>query len=496
MINNKKLTEHWDRLDNTDRDKLQIQQLRHFLANKVLPFSKHYRKVFKLVGAEAGDIRTLDDWSEIPFTSKADLLPGEDGKSRARDFVLIPDEAVLRRQPEVILKGILKGPKRAKEELGQEYRPIMLTSTTGRSTEPVPFLYTKHDIRNLRKTGKRIMLMGKSLQEYRHLNMFPYAPHLAFWQTYYSGIGHDTFMVGSGGGKVMGTEGNVRLAERIEPDVLIGMPTFVYHVLQFALEEGKKFTNLKTVVLGGEKVPNGMRRKLRALARELGAGPITVISTYGLTEAKMAFPECAAPEDADHSSGFHLFPDLSLVEIVDPATGKPVGEGNPGEIVFTSLDSRGSIVLRYRTGDQIEHGLFTEKCEFCGRTVPRLCGKISRVSDMREVKLGKIKGTLVNFNELEHILDDFDDIGSWQIELRKRNDDPYECDELLVHLHTHHAVEKAKLISDVERQFVAVSEIKPNDVKFHSSAELREMQGVGRELKEQRFIDNRAKPKT
>jgi len=53
---------------------------------------------------------------------------------------------------------------------------------------------------------------------------------------------------------------------------------------------------------------------------------------------------------------------------------------------------------------------------------------------MREMKLDKLKGTLVDFNELEHVLDNFDAIGAWQIELRKAHDDPLELDELILHV--------------------------------------------------------------
>ena len=46
------------------------------------------------------------------------------------------------------------------------------------------------------------------------------------------------FVLGTGGGKVMGTEGNLRLLRKIRPDVIIGMPTFLYHVLTEAVDTG------------------------------------------------------------------------------------------------------------------------------------------------------------------------------------------------------------------------------------------------------------------
>ncbi|MEM6967506.1 MAG: AMP-binding protein, partial [Bacteroidota bacterium] len=114
------------------------------------------------------------------------------------------------------------------------------------------------------------------------------APHLGFWQVHYASIGSNAFCVGTGGGKVMGTTGNVAMLEKIQPEVLIGMPTFVYHMLQEAAESGVSCKPLRLIVLGGEKAPEGMRNKLRALAAELGAGRVNVLVTYGFTEAKQA----------------------------------------------------------------------------------------------------------------------------------------------------------------------------------------------------------------
>ena len=230
-------------------------------------------------------------------------------------------------------------------------------------------------------------------RDMKMMNMFPFAPHLAFWQTHYAGTEFGVFMVGTGGGKAMGTEGNLRLLKKIKPDVVIGMPTFLYHVLTQAIAEGQELPNLKKLVLGGEKAPSGMRRKLRALAAQLGAPQVDVLSVYGFTEGKLTWAECPYQEDAG-SAGFHVHPDLALIEIVDPKTGEPRGEGEPGEIVFTPLDARGSVVLRYRTGDCIDGGLYYEPCPYCGREVPRLMGELSRNSEIRELRIEKLKGTL------------------------------------------------------------------------------------------------------
>jgi phenylacetate-coenzyme A ligase PaaK-like adenylate-forming protein len=468
----------------------QLARLRRYLRTAVLPFSAHYRRIFAESQLDPAQFRTIDDLRRLPFTTKSDFLPGGDGGDPVRDFVLVPDRAVLARRPVTMAKALLRGRTAVAEDFEREFRPLLLTSTTGRSTEPVPFLYTAHDIENLKCAGARVYELCGATREMKMLNMFPFAPHLAFWFAHYGGAEFGTFVIGTGGGKVMGTEGNLRLIKKIKPDVLIGMPTFLYHVMQAAVADGVALPNLRKIVLGGEKAPLGMRRKLRALAAQLGAGKIDVLRTYGFTEAKLAWAECPFEEDAG-SAGYHVHPDLALIEIVDPKTGEPRGEGESGEIVFTPLDARGSVVLRYRTGDCIDGGLIHEPCPFCGRDVPRLVGEISRTSEIREMQLGKLKGTLVDFNQLEHVLDNAEHVGTWQLELRKQHDDPLEIDELVLHVTKSDDCSDQQLRRLLDARFASETEIHPNRIEFHSAEDLRQMQGVGTQLKEQRVIDRR-----
>lgn len=467
----------------------QVRRLREYLKHRVLPFSAHYRRMFTEHDISPDDIRSMSDWARVPFTSKADLaVPRE----MQREFVLIPDQQQLRHEPRVILNALLHGRAHTKEKLEAEFRPVLLTSTTGRSSEPVPFLYTKRDLDHLEVTGRRIMEVGRSDRDYRHVNMFPYAPHLAFWQTHYAGLGFGTFVLSSGGGKTLGTDGNIGVIDRIQPDILIGMPTFVYHVLRQAVEEKRHWPNLKRIVLGGEKTPQGLRAKLRELCTELGSLGTYILSIYGFTEAKMAWPECPTlPHEG--ASGWHLSPDLGLVELVDPQTGDPVPLGAPGEIVFTPLDARGTVVLRYRTGDIADGGLTWDACPHCGRRCPRLLGPISRVSERRTLNLDKLKGTLVDFNVLDHLLDDQRGVAAWQIELRKHHDDPLECDEVFLHVAADGKTNESNLRDILTRRFHEVTELKPNAITFHPVSELRDMLGIGRLLKEEKIADHRPK---
>lgn len=484
-MKNTRLHARWDRLDPAETERLQMSQLRRYLRVVVQPFSPFYHD--RIDPAAIRSLRRHRDLEQLPLTSKRDLLNTTEHPQRSRELVISPIEKILRHRPATFLRALLRGRATVARDLSREFRPVLMTSTTGRSSDPVPFLYSAHDLDILTDAGTRLMEIGDSRPEWKHLNLFPYAPHLAFWQAHQASLGFGTFCLSTGGGKVMGTAGNVRMLGKIQPEVLIGMPTFIYHVLQQAVEEDIELTGLRRIVLGGEKVADGIRRKLKALAARLGSGTVDVIATYGFTEAKMAFPECPVPRH-EPPSGYHLYPDFGIVEVIDPASGRQVPDGTPGEIVFTPLDSRGTTVLRYRTGDIVAGGIVRDPCPYCGRSVPRLVGKISRVSDHRRMQLDKIKGTLVDFNELEHLMDNCQSVGQWMIELRKLHDDPLEVDELIVHAESANQTESRR---EITRSLSVGAEISPNGIEFHSPEEMRQLQGVGRLLKEQKILDNR-----
>jgi phenylacetate-CoA ligase len=484
------LRNHWQQLSEPVVRRLQAKKLRDYLRTVVLPFSAHYRKLFQEQGLDAESFRTLEDLQRLPFTTKSDLLNTAQQPQRFKDFILVPDQKVLARRPGTILRALLNGRERVKQDFEAEFRPIFATFTTGRSAEPTPLFFSQRDLSHLATAGHRLVEICAARPEDRLLNTLPFAPHLAFWLAHYAGTAGGVLTLSSGGGKVMGTEGNIRQIRKFKPDILIGVPTFTYHLLHQAVEEGVHCENLRRIVLAGEKVSDGLRRKLHDLALELGARNVDVLATYGFTEAKLAWSECPFPHDQP-SSGYHLYADLGIVEVVDPLTGEPLPPGRPGELVFTPLDARGTVILRYRTGDYTDGGLTYEPCPYCGRLLPRLLGNISRRSEIKQIQFDKIKGTLVDFNELEHVLDDAPNIGAWQVELRKINDDPLELDELILHVQRLNGVDEDQLRRELAERCATHLEIQPNQILFHDTDEIRRLQGVGTLIKEQKLVDHR-----
>src|SRR5262245_32984869 len=188
----------WQHLTKDEVLRLQARRLHRYLRDVVVPFSAHYRELFHKHGLKADSIRSLEDLEQIPFTSKVDLLNTPEHPQRAKDFVLIPDSQTLSRRPGTVLRALFKGRQQVRRELEAEYRPIFMTSTTGRSADPIPFLYSMHDLDRLSLAGVRVMEICAANREFRLLNMFPYAPHLAFWFTHYASAAFGVFSVGSG----------------------------------------------------------------------------------------------------------------------------------------------------------------------------------------------------------------------------------------------------------------------------------------------------------
>src|SRR5947209_1557549 len=94
------------------------------------------------------------------------------------------------------------------------YRRIF--SELGLTADPTPFFYTKRDLKNLEIAARRMVEVCTSRPDDRLLNTLPFAPHLAFWFTHYAGTSAGIMNLSSGGGKVMGTEGNIRYMRKFK----------------------------------------------------------------------------------------------------------------------------------------------------------------------------------------------------------------------------------------------------------------------------------------
>jgi phenylacetate-coenzyme A ligase PaaK-like adenylate-forming protein len=480
---------------------LQNKKLHFFISRHLYPFSPYYRQLFDKNKIKPHHIKTVADLKRIPFTSKKDfitLLKKYPTQSNLA-FILQPTEELIRKflpKSELLKFSFLtfvKGKDYVQMRLEKEYRPIFLTATAGTTNQPIPFLYTIYDLDNLKVYGKRIVEIMELRKDERAMNVFPYAPHLAFWQTVFAGFSANVFIISTGGGKTVGTKGNLRTLLKVKPKFLIGTPSYIYHLLKVARERNFNLSFLNRIILGAGRVPQGFKEKVSKLLREMGASQVMIFGTYGFTEARCAWVEC--PTDIGTFSGYHTYPDKEVFEIIDPSTGEVKGEGEDGELVYTTIDSRGSCLLRYRTGDLVKGGIVYSPCPYCGRTVPRISSDIIRASNIKNIQLSKIKGTLVNLNNLEYSLDNTPEIDEWQIEIVKKDDDPYEVDQLILYLSLLKEVNREEFINNLNEKVRSCAEVSFNEINFVSSEEIQRRIEIELSVKAKRIIDKRIKNK-
>ena len=470
---------------------IQDRTLTSFINRKLYPFSPHYRALFDQHRIDPRKIRRAEDLQNIPFTSKEDLINAL--ANDPLDFVLQPNETSIRKFASVAelvgwaWKKMVYGPECVQGALEEEYKPIFLTATTGTTKTPVSFFYTAHDLERLKLYGKRMAVI-LDLKDHA-LNLFPYAPHLAFWQTVFTGFASGTFIFSTGGGKVFGTDLTLQTLMKIKPRFIIGATDFVYHILKAAKEKGCDLNFVKSIALGASRVPPGFKVKVRELMSSMNSPDAGVFGTYGFTEARGAWIEC--PVRNGLSSGYHIYPDQEVFEIIDPVSGRVLGEGEDGEIVYTSISGRGSCVLRYRTGDLVKGGITYAPCPHCRRSLPRLSSDISRASNVKNLQLSKIKGTLVNLNHLEYLLDDEKIIDQWQIEISKKENDPYEVDELNVFLSAHGSVDEARFGKLLNDKVSTSCEMTFNSIVFVTAGEMKNRLGLESAVKAKKIVDRR-----
>jgi phenylacetate-CoA ligase len=488
-----KFAQDWDRWDIHKQRSYQERRLKAFLETQVVRFSPFYSRLHKEGKFPIEKFKTLEDLKNLPFTTKSDMVPTVESPTRPRDFILQPDphtvssQLTLNRKLELVSGHLLHG-KSFKTQIYEEYLPIFFTATTGRSAGQVPFVYSYYDLLRLKETGRRLFTVsGMKPGVDTLLNVFPYAPHLGFWAVYHGAEQSIVPTFHSGGGKVLGTGKILNLFNSLKPTVLAGVPGYIYHLLRIASENKMDLSQITLVCLGAERTTPGHRIKFREFLESCGAKNVAILSTFGFTEARMAFIECREGDQM----GYHLYPDMAIFELINPETLEPAGEGEPGEVVYTSLDSRGTVVIRFLTGDYSTGGIVYEPCPACGRTVPRLDSNLTRLSNQKELHTTKVKGTIINLNYMDEVIHSFMEIVEWQVEIGKVNNDPLESDSVTLYVSLRPNTHEESFKDRLKREFTHKFEISPNSINIEKTESILSRLGMESELKEKRIVDIR-----
>ena len=81
----------------------------------------------------------------------------------------------------------------------------------------------------------------------------------------------------------------------------------------------------------------------------------------------------------------------------------------------------------------------------------------------------------------------------WQVEIRKRNNDPFDLDEIYLYIAPTEGADLEQLKVDLREKVIRDTEVAPTDIIFKPAMELLKQLGMETELKEKRILDNRPK---
>ena len=267
----------------------------------------HYRKKFDAAGVKPNDLKTLADLARFPFTAKADL----------RDTYPF---------------GMFAVPM---------HKVVRIHASSGTTGKPTVVGYTKKDIdiwahlmaRSLRAAGAR---RGDKLH-----NAYGYGLFTGGLGLHYGAerLGLATIPVSGGM-----TERQVQLIADFKPDIITVTPSYMLAIADEMERQGfdPKKSSLRLGIFGAEPWTEQMRASIERRTS------LKAIDLYGLSEV---MGPGVAQECIETRDGLTIWEDHFYPEIVDPASGEVLPDGDKGELVFTSLTKEALPVIRYRTRD-------------------------------------------------------------------------------------------------------------------------------------------------
>ncbi len=290
-----------DALESLQLERLQ-STLRHAYANNAA-----YRRKFDAAGVAPGDLRTLTDLARFPFTTKDDLR-----EAYPFGFFAVPREQVAR-----------------------------IHASSGTTGKPTVVGYTRNDIATWANLVARSIRAAGGRAGMKVHVAYGYGLFTGGLGAHYGAEAAGCTVIPMSGGQ---TEKQVQLIRDFAPDIIMVTPSYMLAILDEFIRQGidPRSTALRVGIFGAEPWGDGMRAEIES------AFNIDACDIYGLSEV---MGPGVAQEFARTKEGPTIWEDHFIAEIVDPSSGRVAGEGEQGELVFTSLTKEAMPVIRYRTRD-------------------------------------------------------------------------------------------------------------------------------------------------
>ncbi len=302
--------------------------------------------------------------------------------------------------------GLANAPTLEKSDLREHYPFPMLTAamtdvkrffaTSGTTGLPVMFGFTERDLMStLSGQVARLLYCQGVRPGDRAYNGYGFGLWLGgpAFNLGLQALGATCFPVGPGRGELV-----VEWMRDQQWDYASVSPLWLMTLTRIARQHGidpVRDWQLKLAGIGGQSVSQAFREELE------GALPdgFRAHNVYGATEAGGPVVSTACPF-SHKKDEMHLINEDSLItEILDPQTLKPVGPGEVGEIVLTTLEKEASPMVRWRTHDLVRLSDKPYDCK-CGRAgMPRIGRIIGRSDDML-----KVRGVIVFPSQIEDVI--------------------------------------------------------------------------------------------
>ncbi len=346
-------------LDRAELERLQVTRLQKTLARACR--SPHYRRVFRAIGFNPASFTSLADLQSLPFTVKDDLRSDE---NFPYGFLTVRKDRLVR-----------------------------LHSSSGTTGRPTAVFHTRRDLAAWTDLVARSLWMIGTRPGDVFQNMMGYGLFTGGLGLHYGSerLGALTIPAGAGNSRRQ-----IALMKDFGTTVLHIIPSYALRLIDTFHEVGEdpRGMGLRLAVLGAEPHSDAARKRIEELFG------IRAYNCYGLSELNGPAVAFECPEQ----DGLHLWEDAYLAEVVDPESGRPLPEGQRGELVLTNLTREGMPLLRYRTRDVTS--LRAEPCA-CGRTHRRIERITGRTDDMLIVK-----GVNIYPVQVERVLMRFAELGS------------------------------------------------------------------------------------
>jgi phenylacetate-CoA ligase len=415
---------------------LQLERLRWSLRHAYDNVA-HYRAKFDAAGVHPDDLHHLSDLARFPFTTKQDLRD-----NYPYGMFAVPLEDVVR-----------------------------IHASSGTTGRPTVVGYTRNDIAMWAAVMARSLRAAGCTRRDIVLNSYGYGLFTGGLGAHYGAEELGATVLPMGGGN---TEKQVQLIREFQPTVIMATPSYMLTIADEMQRQGldPAATSLRIGMFGAEPWTNEMRRSIEA---RLG---IDAIDVYGLSEVIGPGVACECVETKD---GPHIWEDHFYPEIIDPDTGEVLPDGEPGELVFTSLTKEALPIIRYRTRD------LSVLLPGTARTMRRI-GKITGRSDDMLI----IRGVNVFPSQIEEILLGHEALcGHYQLQVSREG----TLDQLTVLVEVRHEI--SDQLSRAQRS--AIAEVVRHQIKsgvgVTADVQVLETGSIERTLvgKAKRVIDKRPK---